>query len=277
MRSMTGPAFTFVDGLHYEFRDMRRRLVEQLRHTIPMNRGKWQAEDVSFSDAHSTHELPNVTLCYGIPSDILSAQSLIEPDLPWAEDHFQERVGGKPLNPAPSYVDWPYHSRKEAERHVKDGVFDHTYPERFWPRNAGSYWSSFQLPATGIRFPYGDLTDVVKLLKRDPFTRQAYLPIFFPEDTGGNAQKHAVSQDIRVPCTLGYHFIRRGPFLDCYYSMRSCDIYRHFTNDVYMATRLMHWVIEQLQGEDHYPWPGKLNMTISNLHLFKGDVWRYSQ
>jgi hypothetical protein len=33
----------------------------------------------------------------------------------------------------------------------------------------------------GIYFPYGDLNDVVEELLRDPTTRQAILPVFFPE------------------------------------------------------------------------------------------------
>jgi thymidylate synthase len=90
----------------------------------------------------------------------------------------------------------------------------------------------------GIRYEYGDLDDVVNLLYEHPFTRQATFPIFFPEDTG------AVHGG-RIPCTLHYHFLRRGDSLHLWYAIRSCDAVRHFRDDVYMATRLCQWVTER--------------------------------
>jgi hypothetical protein len=132
------------------------------------------------------------------------------------------------------------------------------------------------------RYPYGDLDDVVSLLAREPYTRQSYLPVWFPEDTG------AVPGE-RVPCTLGYHFILRRGQLHCFYPMRSCDLLRHFRNDVYMAVRLTQWILEELvkvQGYDeaHEPvggpkpfdWssvtPGLLTMHMVSLHVFEPDI-----
>lgn len=271
MRSMTQDSFTFVKGSEHEFGEMKTLLVNLLRKTVPINRGRWQSEDVSESDAHAAHELANVCLMVRIPSAITQLQTTYRPDLPWAENHFQERVSGSPLNPAPSYVDWPYHSAAQQDRHVRDGVFSHTYPERMWPKTANSdemmtFASGRSAEINvGIRYAYGDLYDLVCLLKKDPFTRQAYLPIWFPEDTGA-----AFGQ--RVPCTLGYHFIRRGMLMDCNYFIRSCDVYRHLTNDAYMAARLCQWIVASVG--DPMVWPGNLNVHISNLHLFRGDSWR---
>lgn len=275
MRVLFHDSYSVLHGAAYDFPAMYEMLIKELKTTIPNNRGRWQSEDVSKSDAHSTHELNNVVFISSIPSGINVTKEHFKPDLPWAELHFQERVSGTAMNPPPSYAAWPHHSATERDRFLgEEGKFDHTYPERFWPRHAGDYWSQLNLPATGIRFPYGDLGDVVELLKRDPLTRQAYLPIFFPEDTGGNSQKHDVSPSIRVPCTLGYHFIRNGPALDCNYFIRSCDVVRHFRNDAYMAARLTQWIVRQLQETNAMVWMGNLTMFISNLHLFKGDVWR---
>lgn len=278
MRTMLLPASTAIYGNALEFLEMRDVLTSSLKRTTPINRGRWQSEDVSGHDSYSAHELPNVFLSIGIPGDMQSVQRYFKPDLPWAEDHFQERVSGEPLNPAPSYEYWPYHSAGDRDRFLRseNGVrqFDHTYPERMWPKEAqGPYGPNFfsdsgrPMPAYGIRFNYGDLGDVLALLKKEPFTRQAYLPIWFPEDTGATEEQ-------RVPCTIGYHFIRRGAALDCNYFIRSCDVYRHFHNDVYMAARLTQWITEQLHSGATPVWTGNLNMFISNLHLFKGDVWR---
>jgi thymidylate synthase len=128
-------------------------------------------------------------------------------------------------------------------------------------------------PMTGIRYPYGDLDDVVSLLAREPYTRQAYLPVWFPEDTG------AVHGE-RVPCTLGYHFILRDNQLHTFYPLRSCDFLRHFRNDVYFAVRLTQWVRDQVlmtcpKSNEVY-WtgvtPGNLTMQIVSLHIFEGDM-----
>src|SRR3954468_15378336 len=92
----------------------------------------------------------------------------------------------------------------------------------------------------GIRYDYGDLQDVVDMLVRSPYTRQAVLPVWFPEDTG------AVHGE-RVPCTLIYHWMLRDGRLHCFYDIRSCDFVRYFRDDVYFAMRLTQWLIEQVQ------------------------------
>lgn len=226
----------------------------------PINRGSWQSKKTDLK----VRELDSVVFKFKVPSHGVTWANICQPDSPWAEDHFLERVSGQPLNPAPSYKWWPWHSKKHEED-FKTEVFDHTYPERFWPRFNGH--GEIRM---GVRFDYGDLDDVVQQLKKDPFTRQAYLPVWFPEDTGAQAQ--------RVPCTLGYHFIRNGPCLDIKYFLRSCDLTRHFLNDVYMAGRLLQWMVDRVtnDGTLPYPWPGTLTMFVSNLHMFVADEWRYS-
>ena len=151
----------------------------------------------------------------------------------------------------------------QAQEAFKTQVFDHTYPERMWPRYAGT--GNIH---RGIRFEYGDLNDLIALLTNDPFTRQAFLPIWFPEDTGA-------TQGQRVPCTLGYHFIRNGTELDVKYLIRSCDITRHFHNDVYMTGRLLQYVTRHSAPDSIYPSVGNISMYISNLHMFKNDEWRW--
>ena len=201
-------------------------------------------------------ELLNVVIDVPIPHNI---EGLIgcNPTLPWAEDHFKERVGREPLNPGEQYKNWPYYRQDENWR--EDGRFSHTYMERFWP----------PLSRVGIRYYWGNLDNVVELLLRDPFTRQAYLPIWFPEDTGAQDKQ-------RVPCTLGYHFLRRGNKLHLFYPIRSCDAVRHLSNDVYMACRLVQWVLEELRSKNE-EWdkvvPGNLDMHIVSLHCFKQEAF----
>jgi hypothetical protein len=229
----------------------------------PVNRMEWQKLDVSRSPLHYVHEKLNVTVRMDCPETRDDAQKTVQPELPWAEEHFMERVSGYAYNPPPSYTKWPHHVGDPGRHTTDTGLFDHTYPERFWPAYDNEILDAGQIAPRrrGIRFAYGDLQDVIELLQKSPMTRQAYLPIWFPEDTG-------VIENQRVPCTLGYHFQRdtRTGRLNITYMIRSCDIIRHFRNDVYMAIRLLQWVCDETTS-----YPGELVMHIMNLHMMVGD------
>lgn len=199
-----------------------------------------------------------------MPESISQAVKELEPNLPWADEHALERFGGKPLNPPPSHKIWPFNQNGNAE-FIKDEVFDHTYPERFWPKNAGDTLEHDLRRAQhkGIRFDYGDLNDVMMKLSLDNETRQAFIPIWFPEDTGA-------PEDIRVPCTLGYHIIIRNNYLHITYFMRSVDMLRHFQDDLYLCYRLAEW----MRNELHQPElrMGYMAFVGVNCHIFKDDL-----
>jgi hypothetical protein len=225
--------------------------------------GHWQGQDLPLDKlpAFVSREIFNHSFCYQIPVGLTMLKLQIEPNLPWADEHFGERVSGIPYNPAPSYVRWPFwQASSEQTKEVDGKKFSHTYPERFWPPGL-----------MGIRYTYGTLDAVVNLLTRQPLTRQAYLPIWFPEDTG-------VSHEGRVPCTLGYHFMQRGGQLHIIYPIRSCDFFRHFRDDAYMACRLALWVLEELKLKSPKNWEsvtiGTLTMHLFSLHIFRGEVDR---
>lgn len=232
--------------------------------------GQWQSQDISDKEEMVSVELPFQTLHWYIRDDLDWTQKFFQPNLPWAEDHFQERVSGQPLNPPPSEAYWPFARANNAEhKEVEGKKFSHTYPERFWPVYAGDRMTSN--PLEGVRFRVGDLDDLVYQLRRNPLTRQAYLPIWFPEDTGA-------VQGQRVPCTLGYHFLfrpntARDTLLgSIVYYIRSCDALRHLKDDAYMAARLLQWVVGKLQDNGITCASYQLTMHISSLHYFRGDV-----
>ena len=251
-----------VVGDSDDFLGMRSAMIKRLLRTEPENYGKWQALDVSKSDAHKTYELLNVTMWYKMPESIEEAQRLIKPDLPWAEAHMRERTGGRPINPGVEHANWPYHAG-QVELHQHGGKYDHNYMERMWAGQLTVDGPPIDL-WHGYRFPVGDLGDVVNQLAGDIGTRQAYLPIFFPEDTGATSGQ-------RVPCTIGYHFIVRDGKLHLQYNIRSCEVYRHFTNDVYMAVRLAQWVRYQLMGRGIELEMGQLTMHMVSFHGFVAD------
>lgn len=231
----------------------------------------WQGVDISKMPAAATHELLNWTLTAPMTWDLPALAKDTGADLPWADDHFAERISGRPMNPSPSEDWWPYAPKDQKNskfmKDYGDGVprFSHTYPERMWPQGL-----------RGQRFPYGDAISVAKLLADDPWTRQAFLPIWWPEDGGAASTE-------RKPCTLGYQFIMRDGQLHCVYFIRSCDFVKHFRNDIYMAVRLASWMRDRAlfacatHGTDEasYLWegvgPGTLTMHITSLHVFRND------
>lgn len=227
------------------FEEMYTRLARHILDQPLRDTGRWQSQDAP--QARQTREAA-VTIEYPIPTAVQRLQDEVMPNLPWAEDHFLERVSGIPWNPPPSSHYWPYEQSDNDAFRDEQGKFSHTYPERFWPR-----------PQMGIRYTFGNLASVVKLLERLPQTRQAYLPIWFPEDTGAK-------RDQRVPCSLGYQFLLRDDHLHCFYFMRSCDLVRHFADDVYLAGRLTQWICDRVNAL-----PGLLTMTVTAMHTFRAD------
>lgn len=234
---------------------------------------KWQGIPLD----HDMRETLNTSFHVFMAETIDELQEQIKPNLPWADIHFQERVSKLPMNPGKSYKIWPYYKMDKEMRNV-DEKFSHTYMERIWPKygratNPKDPDPYFDKKLTGIRYEYGDFDDLINLLYKEPFTRQAFLPIFFPEDTG------AVHGG-RIPCTIGYHFIRRDNRLHVIYFIRSCDYLRHFRDDIYLAVLKVLWLIDQLQRKgngDLTGWenvkPGTFTMHITSLHCFVSDEY----
>lgn len=219
--------------------------LELLNYGEPFQSKTWQGKE----NPPLFIELLNVTLRADMADSIDEAQYQTGANLPWADQHFDERVSGIPYNPPPSHTNW----NTKTEQYLSGDKFSHTYPERIWSKS---------LMPNGIRFETADLNDLVKVLRKDPTTRQAYLPIYFPEDLTASLNGE------RVPCTLGWHFILRNGKLHCHYPIRSCDAVRHFHNDVYFANRLTLWLIEKAGLNAK---PGELFMNITSFHCFEND------
>lgn len=246
---------------------------------------RWQGKDVSKDPAATSYELQNVEL--EVPLNNWTSLSHWAQDtganIPWANDHFLERVGGEPLNPGKQWANWPWASSADKFRDSSTR-FNHTYMERLWPKFA-RMTEDGTLPVAkvederlhpvndrpgrvGIGWRYGDLQSLVELLAYEPHTRQAWIPLFFPEDTG-------IGDGGRKPCTLGYQFLVRNQHLHIWYPLRSCDLIRHFRDDCYLAVRLLLWVLERCRVRAPLFWdevtPGTYTMHCTSLHIFEND------
>lgn len=259
-------------------------MANALKRAPKVHTERWQGFDISQRPEAAMFE----QLFYNFSADLRQEdleyyRQDIKPNIPWADDHFAERIGGEPLNPGEQWRKWPY-AQKAAESLDENGQFNHTYMERYWPRYAGltaggkldpdrfipgvkNNTGLIKEERKGIRYRYGDLNDLIISLAQEPHTRQAYLPIFFPEDTG-------IANPGRKPCTLGYHFIMRDDHLHVTYYIRSCDFVRHLRDDIYLTIRLLLHILDQLRLKDPV-WqsvkPGRYRMDIVSLHCFVND------
>ena len=204
----------------------------------------WQANLIS--ENHMV-ELTNVFLQMQMIQrfSTITLQQATGADLPWAEDHFNERLAGR-SNPGEQYKNWPYLPDFEAYLN-EEGQFSHTYQERFWPEKGGNW------------------KDVVDRLSSDTTTRQAFLGIWHPEDQ--------YNKGVRVPCTIGYWFKINKGLLDITYLIRSCDARRHFRNDVYMTQRLASEMIRELSLKGIDLCMGAMTVWIGSFHCFRPDTY----
>lgn len=249
---------------------------------------KWQGVDISKRPEMASYELMNYTFTYDLQgnSDLQHWRDDVQPNLPWADNHFEERVCGYPINPGVEWANWPW-GDNAAKFIDETGMFNHNYMERYWCKYAGrlktptrtadeyrdevplSHWRSVGPgPHRGIRNDYGDLDDLVRSLTRNPLSRQEWFPIFHPEDVG-----EVIGG--RKPCSLGYQFWVRGQRLHVYYPLRSCDFFRHMQDDIYLTIRLLIWVLDRCREIDK-AWfdvhPGTFTMHCTSLHVFANDM-----
>lgn len=249
----------------------------------PVWPSRWQGMKVSDRPEAQMMEMLHVNMEFKLRGvEVLTYfRGTIKPNLPWADNHFDERVCGYPINPGIEWANWPWGVNAEKSLD-KNGQFNHNYMERYWPRFAHlgrcrptetvgdfqGFLPEHHYPMGGIRGDWGDLGGLVRSLANEPDTRQAYLPVWFPEDTGD-------AHTGRKPCTLGYHFIMRNEKLDVVYYLRSCDLAHHFRDDMYLTVRLLLWVLDECRKLNPEVWntvtPGRMVVQISSLHMFIND------
>ncbi len=155
----------------------------------------------------------------------------------WADLEFFERISKKPQNPG---VAWKIRLEVWEEFLNEQGQFDYSYQDRINEHN--------QLEAA------------IAELKRNPDTRQVWIPIFQPKDSqylGGTR---------RIPCSLGYYVMIRENKVILHYVQRSADAVRHWGNDIYLAWQMKQYIANALEMQQ-----GHLYHTTFSLHSYQRD------
>jgi thymidylate synthase len=188
--------------------------------------------DITNNPEYDSMEIQNYTYTVTQPdcNDIPLANAA------WCDAEFKERIGGKPLNPGQA---WKLRADYWKEFLTPQGTFDYAYPQRL----------CYTVP------------HVIELLKKDPFTRRAFIPVF-------DASKDIVDNlDKRIPCSIGYWLVYRQYKLSITYLQRSSDFSEHFNNDIWLANKLKDYVAEKAGLES-----GPFIHWLGSLHVFAKDV-----
>lgn len=234
---------TFTEALS----EIRRDLGEM---GIRVHNRTYQNVDIGEDPEMETNELQHYVYQVTNPYTVFSLPEIHEA---WCEAEWNERLDGVNAagrhNPGEAYKLRPEVwnqflvrgpdglSRSSGEA----GIFDYTYSERL------NRWRQCQ--------------NIVDLLKRDPFTRQAYISVWSQKDTlyvGGQR---------RVPCTLGYHLMHRQGALNLMYLQRSADFHTHFQNDVWLACAMLFEIASQTGLK-----VGSFSHHVFSLHVFRRDL-----
>ena len=217
----------------YELMSEIFREVWEMGHIVHTN--TMQNKDIADDEGYKTKEVMMYSYCltglkkisYLFFADVMARE--------WADAEFVERVSFTPTNPGIAY---------KLRKHIwdeflnADNKFDYSYNERM----------------------IGKIKDIIRLLKKDPDSRQAIINIWNDEDYDG------IGGHLRVPCSMYYQFLIRNGQLNIIYNQRSADVVTHFGNDVYLAYRLMEHIAHLLDIK-----PGYLYHNIGSLHSYKKD------
>lgn len=223
-----------------------------------------------YDDNPDYHTLELLNNMYTVMEPKLSD---LNPIQPWADAEWEERLNGilgKPQNPGRAIAlrsddgkdNHEWRDYIEVSGKPVSGLKDQkTYDQIFKENDEGdaryrfsyTYPERFALVDQGMR--------IIEELKKHPLSRQLWLSIWDP-----NKDPEFMGTR-RVPCTIGYHFIKRQGALNINYVMRSCEYGTHFQNDCYLAMKLLHFVADKAGLK-----VGTFTHTVFSMHVYERNV-----
>lgn len=190
------------------------------------------------------------------------------PTMPWCEVEWQDRLNAIMGNVSPLGTSW----LERSDRHMDWSRFIE-YNGRPLPMYTTlDKIRELEPEAAGdpirLAYSYGErlaLNDqvlkVVRELRRNGPSRQLFVSMWDPNhdpDRIGNR---------RVPCSLGWHFMKRDGKVNMTYIMRSCDFVTHWQNDVWLALKLLDLICHMTKNER-----GRFSQVIFSFHVYEKDV-----
>lgn len=173
-------------------------------------------------------------------------------------------------------LEWCVQEFKERARTPLDRNQPGPNPGKAWKLRSGTWFEFLHGKPPHFAYSYGErlglkptqfnretaIKKIVNLLRKDPDTRQAILPVFNAfldmPNMGGKA---------RIPCSLHYQFTIREGELRMIYVMRSSDFYTHFMYDIWLATELQSLVAADLGMQ-----VGRFTFFTGSLHIYRKDA-----
>ena len=174
-----------------------------------------------------------------------------EKGLNFLKQEFKEWVAEEYHNPGEAWKEYPERWRSFLNA---EGRVDYSYHERI---NKG-----------------GQLGVITATLINNPDNRQAYLSIYDP-----NIDTHRIGMKRMIPCILGYQFTQVDKDLNMTVMARSIDANNCLMNDIWLADKLLDYVVEEINRKVEYKANRKVNagsitFMISNLHSYPDIVWK---
>lgn len=120
-----------------------------------------------------------------------------------------------------------------------------------------------RLAKVGEKVKQSQIDRVIAELKRSSTSRRAVMSIYDGADDLLSGSKN-------TPCTLTLQFLIRNERLLMITNMRSNDVIKGFTYDVFMFTMLQEYIARQLGVE-----PGSYFHNAASLHVYLPDAMRY--
>lgn len=204
-------------------------------------------------DRYFTVELLN----YGYTITEPKLEDIFTYDYDYASAEWSDRLSGiwgNPLNPGTAYLEGPkLSSFLEVGGNPLDGETDaEELAEKTNDVALLSYTYSERLALRCQVF------HIIRELRRNPTSRQLYISIWSPDQDAERVGRR------RVPGTLGYHFVERAGRVHLTHLMRSCEFSTNFSNDIWLAIQLLHFICGQA-GKT----PGRYSHFINSFHIYK--------
>lgn len=201
-----------------------------------------QDKDIADDPDYLTKELTNYIYTVTRP-DYTEIEGVHEE---WVQQEWSDRITGK-LNPGKAWRlrEDVWRPMLERDRGMRRGTnppsrFAYTYSERMGGRH---------------------IEYIIDELEIHPHSRQLWLPVWKTDiDEKRRGER-------RVPCSLGYLFLQREGALNITYSMRSCDLFTHYANDIALAAMLLHYVAKRTGYK-----VGTFTHFIGSFHVYYKDV-----